>query len=264
MLMLPDGSALAASHRRQRAPRRGRPLPGHDRARARVRVEPRVRRRRAARHDEQPQLRQPREAAHRLAADRVRPRARRRLPRARRADRRRQRLALQRGRAAGPIYPTPVVGMVGKLPDAARAGRLGLRAARATRSRSRATSRRRSPASELAKLRGEALPDGLPDGRHREGASRRRRRSATRSARASLSSAHDIAEGGFAVAVAECCLAGGIGATLDLGAVARPVGARSSARGPAASSSPATPAALARLARARRRSTSSASSAATR
>jgi phosphoribosylformylglycinamidine synthase len=32
-----------------------------------------------------------------------------------------------------------------------------------------------------------------------------------------LSSAHDVAEGGFLVAVAECCLAGGIGATLDLG-----------------------------------------------
>ena len=35
----------------------------------------------------------------------------------------------------GPIYPTPVVGMVGELPDPARAGRLGLRGARATRSR---------------------------------------------------------------------------------------------------------------------------------
>jgi phosphoribosylformylglycinamidine synthase len=33
----------------------------------------------------------------------------------------------------------------------------------------------------------------------------------------SLTSCHDIAEGGFLVAVAECCLAGGIGATLDLG-----------------------------------------------
>ena len=32
-----------------------------------------------------------------------------------------------------------------------------------------------------------------------------------------LSSCHDIAEGGFLVAVAECCLAGGLGATLDLG-----------------------------------------------
>ena len=48
--------------------------------------------------DELPELRQPREAAHRLAADGVDPRARRRLPRARRAGRRRQRLALQRER----------------------------------------------------------------------------------------------------------------------------------------------------------------------
>ena len=32
-----------------------------------------------------------------------------------------------------------------------------------------------------------------------------------------LSSCHDVAEGGFLVAVAECCLAGGVGATLDLG-----------------------------------------------
>ncbi len=30
-----------------------------------------------------------------------------------------------------------------------------------------------------------------------------------------LASAHDVAEGGFLVAVAESCLAGGIGATLD-------------------------------------------------
>jgi phosphoribosylformylglycinamidine synthase subunit PurL len=32
-----------------------------------------------------------------------------------------------------------------------------------------------------------------------------------------LSSCHDVAEGGFLVAVAESCLAGGVGATLDLG-----------------------------------------------
>ena len=35
----------------------------------------------------------------------------------------------------GPIYPTPVVGMVGELPDAARAGGHGLRARPATWSR---------------------------------------------------------------------------------------------------------------------------------
>ena len=84
--------------RRQRPPGRRRPVLGDGRRRARVRGEPRVRRRRAARHDEQPELRQPREAAHRLAAHRGRARPRRRVPRARRADRRRQRLALQRGR----------------------------------------------------------------------------------------------------------------------------------------------------------------------
>jgi phosphoribosylformylglycinamidine synthase len=32
-----------------------------------------------------------------------------------------------------------------------------------------------------------------------------------------LASAHDVAEGGFLVAVAEACLAGGLGAALDLG-----------------------------------------------
>ena len=31
---------------------------------------------------------------------------------------------------AGPIYPTPVIGMVGRLPDVRRAGRLGFRTRR--------------------------------------------------------------------------------------------------------------------------------------
>ena len=35
-----------------------------------------------------------------------------------------------------------------------------------------------------------------------------------------LRSAHDVAEGGLAVALAECCLAGGIGARIDFGAPA--------------------------------------------
>ncbi len=62
---------------------------------------------------------------------------------------------------AGPIYPTPVVGMVGKLPDVRRAGRSGfVRAGDAI-----AIVGPFAPslaASELAKLRGEPLPDGLP------------------------------------------------------------------------------------------------------
>ncbi|MCW3049015.1 MAG: purL, partial [Solirubrobacterales bacterium] len=62
---------------------------------------------------------------------------------------------------AGPIYPTPVVGMVGRMPDAARAGRQGF--ARAGDAIAIAGDFRPSlAASELAKLHGDPLPDGLP------------------------------------------------------------------------------------------------------
>ena len=54
--------------RRQRPPGRLRPPRRHDRGGARVRPEPRLRRRRAARPDQLPQLRQPGEADPRLAA----------------------------------------------------------------------------------------------------------------------------------------------------------------------------------------------------
>ena len=117
--------------------------------------------------------------------------------------------------AAGPIYPTPVVGMVGRLPDARRAGRLAF--ARAGDAVAIAGEFHPSlGASELHKLCGEPLPDGLP------GVDVAAVRSAIEAIRdtvreGSLASCHDIAEGGFLVAVAECCLAGGIGATLALG-----------------------------------------------
>jgi phosphoribosylformylglycinamidine synthase subunit PurL len=117
---------------------------------------------------------------------------------------------------AGPIYPTPVVGMVGRLPDASRAGRLGFANdgdAIALVGWNAAPS---LDASELAKLWGEPLPDGLPavDLAH-ERAVLDAVRAAVRAG--ALSSCHDVAEGGFLVAVAEACLAGGHGATLDLG-----------------------------------------------
>ena len=67
-----DARRAAAAHRRldrrQRPPRGGRPVSRRGRGRARVLGQPRLRRRRAARPDQLPQLRQPREAAHRLAA----------------------------------------------------------------------------------------------------------------------------------------------------------------------------------------------------
>lgn len=118
--------------------------------------------------------------------------------------------------ATGPIYPTPVIGMVGLLPDARRAGRLGF--ARAGDEVALVGPFAPSPAaSELAKLRGEALPDGLAEidvdaVREAQGAVREAVRVGW------LASAHDVAEGGLAVALAECCLAGGLGAEIALGA----------------------------------------------
>jgi phosphoribosylformylglycinamidine synthase subunit PurL len=117
----------------------------------------------------------------------------------------------------GPIYPTPVVGMVGELPDPRRAGRLGFAAegdAIALISAGWAPS---LTGSELAKLRGEALEGELP---HADLGELRALHAAVRQGVRSglLHSAHDVAEGGLAVALAECCLAGGVGATIDFGA----------------------------------------------
>jgi phosphoribosylformylglycinamidine synthase subunit PurL len=116
--------------------------------------------------------------------------------------------------AAGPIYPTPVVGMVGHLPDARRAGRLGF----ANDGDAIAVVGPFTPsldASELARLRGEPLPEGLnPIDLPAVRGAQEAVRGAVRAG--ALSSAHDVAEGGLLVAVAECCLAGGRGATLEM------------------------------------------------
>ena len=114
----------------------------------------------------------------------------------------------------GPIYPTPVVGMVGELPDPARAGRTGF--ARTGEAVALAGPfDPRLPASELAKLRGEVLPSGLPAV---DTGALRAAQAAIRDAvrYGDLSSAHDVAEGGLLVTLAECCLAGAIGASLEL------------------------------------------------
>ncbi|HWT22535.1 MAG TPA: phosphoribosylformylglycinamidine synthase subunit PurL, partial [Solirubrobacteraceae bacterium] len=114
----------------------------------------------------------------------------------------------------GPIYPTPVVGMVGELPDAARAGRLGFARAGDAVALIAAASWAPSPAgSELAKLRGRAPAGELPAAdlgelRVVHAAVRQAVRSGA------LRSAHDVAEGGLAVALAECCAASGLGAEL--------------------------------------------------
>jgi phosphoribosylformylglycinamidine synthase len=114
----------------------------------------------------------------------------------------------------GPIYPTPVVGIVGALSDPARAGRLGF----AGEGDAIALVGPFAPAiaaSELAKLRGQALPSALPEiDIAAVTATQRTIRDAVRAG--TLHSAHDIAEGGLATALAECCLAGAVGAEIEL------------------------------------------------
>ncbi len=113
---------------------------------------------------------------------------------------------------SGPIFPTPVIGMVGRLPDASRAGRLAF--AQAGDAIAVVGPFAPSPVgSELAKLRGDAPFGELPPLDEREV---RAAHEAVRAGVASgaLRSAHDISEGGIAVALAECCIAGRLGATV--------------------------------------------------
>ncbi len=115
---------------------------------------------------------------------------------------------------SGPIFPTPVVGMVGWLPDAAKAGRLGF--AREGDEIGLVGPFEPSLAgSELAKLRGQPPHGQLP---LVTAAAVRDAHRAVRDGvrREALTNAHDIAEGGIAVALAECCLAGGIGARVEI------------------------------------------------
>jgi phosphoribosylformylglycinamidine synthase II len=113
----------------------------------------------------------------------------------------------------GPIYPTPVVGMVGELPDAAKAA--GLAFAREGDAIALAGPFAPSLAgAELAKLRGE-LDRGLPGvDVGTVGAAIAAVRDAVRSG--AVSSAHDVSDGGLACALAECSIAGAIGCRIDL------------------------------------------------
>jgi phosphoribosylformylglycinamidine synthase subunit PurL len=108
----------------------------------------------------------------------------------------------------GPIYPTPVVGMVGKLPDPERAPvsaftEPGLVVALV------GAFRPSLAGSELEKLRG-GLSDGLPEVDLDEQA---RTLSAVREAIRSglVEAAHDVSEGGLAVALAEMAIPTRIG-----------------------------------------------------
>jgi phosphoribosylformylglycinamidine synthase subunit PurL len=112
----------------------------------------------------------------------------------------------------GPIYPTPVVGLVGELPDPARTASSAIAQGEAL-----ALVGPFAPSlagSELAKLRGELGP-GLPE--TDVGAVRRAIEVVRETVRAgTLTVAHDVSEGGLACAVAEMAVTGGVGASVDL------------------------------------------------
>jgi phosphoribosylformylglycinamidine synthase len=114
----------------------------------------------------------------------------------------------------GPIFPTPVVGMVGRMPVAAAAGRLGF-GDEGDEIALVGYFEHSLAGSELAKLRGEEPVGPLPE---LDGALLRELHAAVRDAvrAGTVTSCHDLAEGGLAVALAECCVAGGIGAAVDL------------------------------------------------
>ncbi len=113
----------------------------------------------------------------------------------------------------GPIYPTPIVGMVGRLPDPASVPGTGF--AEPGHAVALVGPFRPAPeGSELEKLRGR-LAEGLPEvDLAEQAAALTALREAARSG--SLATVHDIADGGLAVALAECCIEGGVGARVSL------------------------------------------------
>jgi phosphoribosylformylglycinamidine (FGAM) synthase-like enzyme len=113
----------------------------------------------------------------------------------------------------GPIYPTPVVGMVGKLPDPERVPWSGFREA----GHAIALVGPFAPSlagSELEKLQGSLSSELPPLDLARQGAALEAIRDAVRSG--AVATAHDVSEGGLACALAECAISSGIGATVAL------------------------------------------------
>jgi phosphoribosylformylglycinamidine synthase len=114
----------------------------------------------------------------------------------------------------GPVYPTPVVGIVGEVPDVRRAG----------------TSAFVPGGEQMVALVGPFTPsllgselarlEGSLEGRL-EPFDLRKVREALAAVRAAVragavTSAHDVSDGGLAACVAESAIQGGVGATLDL------------------------------------------------
>jgi phosphoribosylformylglycinamidine synthase subunit PurL len=112
----------------------------------------------------------------------------------------------------GPIYPTPIVGMVGELPDAERP--VGIAPRQGDQLVLVGPFAPSLAGSELVKLRGE-LDLGLPATEIGPVAKALAFvREAVRSG--NIHAAHDVSDGGLACALAEMAIAGGVGLEADL------------------------------------------------
>ena len=118
--------------------------------------------------------------------------------------------------AAGPIYPTPVVGMVGELPDPEHSGGLAPNDGDAVALVGPLTPS--LAGSELAKLRGELGPGLAEIDLAAVAAALDTVREAVRAG--VVSAAHDVSDGGIACALAELAIAGETGVSADLTALA--------------------------------------------
>jgi phosphoribosylformylglycinamidine synthase subunit PurL len=113
----------------------------------------------------------------------------------------------------GPIYPTPVVAMVGELPDPERVAGSGF-AGEGDAVGLLGPFEPNLAGSELAKQRG-TLGMGLPQPDiEAVAAACEAVRAAVRASK--LSSAHDVSDGGLACALAEAAIGGGVGCRVDL------------------------------------------------
>ena len=213
--------AVRARHRRRagrgRRARRARSAPRRRRGRRAGRTQRRLQRRRARRDHELPQLRQPRAPGHRLRAARGDHGHGGGLRGARHAGRVRQRLALQRERR--PADPPDARRRLRRRAGAGRRG--GARGAgRRERDRCSCSARRRRPTTAPSGRRSSraSAPGASPRSTCPRCAGSATCSASSR-ARACSRSAHDVSDGGLAVALAEIALACGSGleATIDPG-----------------------------------------------
>jgi phosphoribosylformylglycinamidine synthase II len=116
--------------------------------------------------------------------------------------------------AEGSIYPTPVVGMVGELPDVRRAGTSAFTAGEDQMVALIGPFAPSLLGSELARLEGRLEGRLEPFDLRKVRESLAVVRDAIRTG--AVTSAHDVSDGGLAACVTECALQGRIGATLDL------------------------------------------------